>query len=88
MPTRKVSCGRKPAQRQAREFQRSLLPSVSDVQKFSKRASKFLPIAKKLPLTAPPSARAGGPGRTGPARAGVDLNKQSAAQGQQEACNC
>lgn len=48
----------------------------------------FTAIAKKLPLTAPPSARAGGPGRTGPARAGVDLNKQSAAQGQQEACNC
>lgn len=46
--------------------------------------------AKKLPLTAPPSARAGGGARpTAGARTGVDLNKQSTStQGQNEACNC
>lgn len=45
--------------------------------------------AKKLPLTAPPSARSGA-GRTGgPARTGIDLNKQNAsAGGQNDACNC
>lgn len=46
--------------------------------------------AKKLPLTAPPSSRAGGAGRATPgARTGVDLNKQSAtAGGQNDPCNC
>ncbi|KAF8079045.1 GTP-binding protein RAB5 [Lyophyllum atratum] len=49
----------------------------------------FTAIAKKLPLTAPPSARAGA-GRTPTgARSGVDLNKQAAgAKGQEDACNC
>lgn len=42
--------------------------------------------AKKLPLTAPPRA---GASRTAPgARAGVDLNKQSASAGQNDNCNC
>lgn len=47
------------------------------------------PTAKKLPLTAAPSAR-GGASRPGAAgRTGVDLNKQAAGgQGQNEACNC
>lgn len=45
-------------------------------------------IAKKLPLTAPPSARTGG-ARAGPARTGVDLNQQpNTAAGQNEPCNC
>lgn len=45
--------------------------------------------AKKLPLTAPPSARAGGARPAAGARTGVDLNKQpNNAQGQNEACNC
>ncbi|PPQ64247.1 hypothetical protein CVT24_008650 [Panaeolus cyanescens] len=48
----------------------------------------FTAIAQKLPLTAPSANRAGA-SRTGPgARAGVDLNKQAAAPGQPEACNC
>ncbi|KAF8203923.1 GTP-binding protein RAB5 [Pholiota molesta] len=48
----------------------------------------FTAIAQKLPLTAPSAARAGG-ARAGPgARAGVDLNKQTASAGQPEACNC
>ncbi|OJT08460.1 Ras-related protein Rab-5B [Trametes pubescens] len=49
----------------------------------------FNAIAKKLPLTAAPSAR-GGASRPGAAgRTGVDLNKQAAGgQGQNEACNC
>ena len=43
--------------------------------------------AKKLPLTAPPSARSGTrPGA--PGRTGVDLNKQAVGQGQNEPCNC
>ncbi|SJL06410.1 probable GTP-binding protein ypt5 [Armillaria ostoyae] len=46
----------------------------------------FMAIAKKLPLTAPPRA---GASRTAPgARAGVDLNKQSASAGQNDNCNC
>ncbi|TEB38703.1 ras-domain-containing protein [Coprinellus micaceus] len=46
----------------------------------------FTAIAKKLPLTAPPSAR---PGASRPgARTGVDLGKQQAGQGPQEPCNC
>lgn len=45
-------------------------------------------IAKKLPKNAPPSARAPG-GRTGAARAGVDLTKQANGTGaQNEQCNC
>lgn len=44
------------------------------------------PIAKKLPLTAPPPARTGR-GAAG-VRTGVDLNKQASAQGQNEPCNC
>ncbi|KAH6875008.1 GTP-binding protein RAB5 [Coprinopsis sp. MPI-PUGE-AT-0042] len=49
----------------------------------------FTAIAKKLPLTAPPSARAGGAGARPGTRTGVDLSKQQAgAQGQQEPCNC
>ncbi|EKM61467.1 uncharacterized protein PHACADRAFT_248102 [Phanerochaete carnosa HHB-10118-sp] len=48
----------------------------------------FTEIAKKLPKTAPPSARAGG-ARTGAARTGVDLNKQATATGgQNEPCSC
>ncbi|KAI0783385.1 ras-domain-containing protein [Abortiporus biennis] len=48
----------------------------------------FTAIAKKLPLTAPPSARTGG-ARAGPARTGVDLNKQAnTTDGQNEPCNC
>ncbi|KAF7794346.1 hypothetical protein EIP86_005480 [Pleurotus ostreatoroseus] len=48
----------------------------------------FTEIAKKLPKTAPPSARAPG-GRPGAAaRTGVDLNKQADASGTQEQCNC
>ncbi|CDO73136.1 hypothetical protein BN946_scf185007.g191 [Trametes cinnabarina] len=49
----------------------------------------FTAIAKKLPQTAPPSAR-GGAGRGGAAaRTGVDLNKQAnAGPGQNEPCNC
>ena len=45
--------------------------------------------AKKLPLTAPPSARGGArPGAPG-GRTGVDLNKQAnAGQGQGDQCNC
>lgn len=45
--------------------------------------------AKKLPLTAPPSARGGArPGASG-GRTGVDLNKQlNAGQGQGDQCNC
>ncbi|TFK26716.1 GTP-binding protein RAB5 [Coprinopsis marcescibilis] len=47
----------------------------------------FTAIAKKLPLTAPPSARAGVP-RPG-TRTGVDLGKQQGGTpGQQEPCNC
>ena len=45
-------------------------------------------VAQKLPLAAPSATRAGA-GRAGPsARAGVDLNKQTASSGQPEACNC
>jgi len=52
-------------------------------------ADVFNAIAKKLPLTAAPSTRAGGAGRAAGGRAGVDLNKQAnAAPGQNEACNC
>ncbi|KAF9055908.1 GTP-binding protein RAB5 [Panaeolus papilionaceus] len=49
----------------------------------------FTAIAQKLPLAAPSANRAG-TSRTGPggARAGVDLNKQAAASGQPDACNC
>ncbi|KIP11736.1 hypothetical protein PHLGIDRAFT_21461 [Phlebiopsis gigantea 11061_1 CR5-6] len=49
----------------------------------------FTDIAKKLPKSAPPSARtAGGRTATG-ARQGVDLNKQAnATGGQGEQCNC
>ena len=46
------------------------------------------PTAKKLPLTAPPSARGGGTRPGAPGRTGVDLNKQAAGQGQNEPCNC
>ncbi|KAF8665481.1 hypothetical protein AX16_000497 [Volvariella volvacea WC 439] len=48
----------------------------------------FTAIAMKLPLTAPPTARAGAGARTPAARAGVDLTKQAAAQGQSDNCNC
>ncbi|KAH7915728.1 GTP-binding protein RAB5 [Hygrophoropsis aurantiaca] len=50
----------------------------------------FTAIAKKLPLTAAPSQRAGGTRGAAPgaARAGVDLNKQPSTQGSNEACNC
>jgi Ras-related protein Rab-5C len=47
----------------------------------------FTAIAKKLPLTAPPSSRMGGT-RPAAGRAGVDLNKQTNPQGQNEPCNC
>ncbi|KAK0481507.1 GTP-binding protein RAB5 [Armillaria novae-zelandiae] len=46
----------------------------------------FMAIAKKLPLTAPP--RAGASRAASGARAGVDLNKQSASAGQNDNCNC
>ncbi|OJA20672.1 GTPase [Rhizopogon vesiculosus] len=46
----------------------------------------FNAIAKKLPLTAPPSARGARGAAPGTARQGVDLNRQPA-QGS-EACNC
>ncbi|KAJ3905841.1 GTP-binding protein RAB5 [Lentinula edodes] len=46
-----------------------------------------LSTAKKLPLTAPPSARTGaGRAPTGPKS--VDLNKQPAGQNSNEPCNC
>ena len=46
-------------------------------------------VAKKLPKTAPPSARATGGRTAAGARQGVDLNKQANAQGGQgEQCNC
>jgi len=51
-------------------------------------ADIFNAIAKKLPLTAPPSARAGAGARPAASRAGVDLNKQTTGQGQNEPCNC
>lgn len=45
--------------------------------------------AKKLPLTASPSARSGAGSRTGPgARQGVDLDRQANPRGEGEACNC
>jgi Ras-related protein Rab-5C len=44
-------------------------------------------IAKKLPLTAPQSSRAGTRAPPG-ARAGVDLNKQPAGSAQNDNCNC
>lgn len=54
----------------------------------SRSYSDYWITAKKLPLTAPPSARAGG-ARAGPAKTGVDLNKQANTQGgQNEPCNC
>lgn len=43
-------------------------------------------VAKKLPLSAPPSRT--GASRGSAPRQGVDLNKQAAAQGGNEACNC
>ncbi|KAF8347038.1 GTP-binding protein RAB5 [Amanita rubescens] len=49
-------------------------------------AEVFTAIAKKLPLTAPPSARAGR--SAAGTRTGVDLNKQASSQGQNEPCNC
>ncbi|KXN88924.1 Ras-related protein Rab-5A [Leucoagaricus sp. SymC.cos] len=49
----------------------------------------FTAIAKKLPSIASPATRPGSGTRTGPgARQGVDLNKQTTAQGQNENCNC
>ncbi|KAJ7597345.1 GTP-binding protein RAB5 [Mycena floridula] len=48
-------------------------------------AEIFTAIAKKLPLTAPPSSRTAG--RTTAGRAGVDLNKSSATA-QNDGCNC
>jgi len=49
----------------------------------------FTAIAKRLPLTAPPSPRTAG-ARAGPggARQGVDLNKQASSQNTGDACNC
>ncbi|KAG5721922.1 hypothetical protein E4T56_gene14933, partial [Termitomyces sp. T112] len=49
----------------------------------------FSAIAKKLPLTAPPSARAGAARAATGQRPGVDLNKQAqGAQGHNDNCNC
>ena len=48
----------------------------------------FTEIAKKLPLTAPPSARSGAARPAGAARAGVDLNRQAGANPGGDACNC
>ncbi|KAJ3561150.1 hypothetical protein NP233_g10372 [Leucocoprinus birnbaumii] len=49
----------------------------------------FTAIAKKLPSIATPAARPGAGARAGPgARQGVDLNKQTPQQGQNENCNC
>ncbi|KAH8835657.1 GTP-binding protein RAB5 [Flagelloscypha sp. PMI_526] len=50
-------------------------------------ADIFTSIAKKLPLTAPQSSRAGTRAPPG-ARAGVDLNKQPAGSAQNDNCNC
>ncbi|KAI6048033.1 GTP-binding protein RAB5 [Pisolithus marmoratus] len=47
----------------------------------------FTAIAKKLPLSAPPS-RTGATRGTAAARQGVDLNRQAVTQGGNEACNC
>ena len=58
-------------------------PSLFDI-KFTE--SYNASSAKKLPLTAPPSARAGRSAAGG--RAGVDLNKQASAQAQNEPCSC
>jgi Ras-related protein Rab-5C len=46
--------------------------------------------AKKLPTTAPPSARSGTGARSGTSggRAGVDLNRQQNAVGATDSCNC
>ena len=67
-----------------------IFTSIGAYGMFLNPYSSFKPsmLAKKLPLTAPPSARGGA--RPGPAgRTGVDLNKQAAAgQGQGEQCNC
>jgi len=53
-------------------------------------ADIFTAIAKKLPLSAPPSSRTGGPrsGLPGAGRQGVDLNKHAASQNGGDACNC
>ena len=48
----------------------------------------FTEIAKKLPLTAPPSARSGAARPAGGARAGVDLNRQAGSNPGGDACNC
>ncbi|TFL03413.1 GTP-binding protein RAB5 [Pterulicium gracile] len=48
----------------------------------------FTEIAKKLPLTALPSARSGAARPAGGARAGVDLNRQAGANPGGDACNC
>jgi len=45
-------------------------------------------IAKKLPLTAPPSARSAAGRSATAARPGVDLNKQPGGSAQGDACNC
>lgn len=44
--------------------------------------------AKKLPLTAPPSASRAGAARAAGRAGGVDLNKQASAQPGQDNCNC
>jgi len=54
---------------------------------YLKLTSSIYSAAKKLPLTAPPSARPGGASRPG-ARTGIDLGNKQAGQGQQEPCNC
>ncbi|KAF8628230.1 hypothetical protein AX15_004009 [Amanita polypyramis BW_CC] len=51
-------------------------------------AEVFAAIAKKLPLTAPPSARTSAGRSAAGVRTGVDLNKQASAQEQSEPCNC
>lgn len=86
MPTKRVSCGRKLAQRQVKVLLRFLLKSVGiPCSGFGKLLINS--TAKKLPLTASSTARSGG--RPGSAtRTGVDLNKQPPASSQPDSCNC
>jgi len=53
-------------------------------------ADIFTAIAKRLPLTAPPSTRPGAARGAVPAgrAAGVDLNRRQNSEGQGDACNC
>jgi len=76
------------AQRYAEE--EGLMWSETSAKSGEGVADIFTAIAKKLPLTAPPSSRTGGTrgGPSGGARQGVDLNRQGASQNSGETCNC